>query len=520
MSDFTTRLPKNLYRAEQVRELDRIAIEDKGIAGFELMQAAAAASFNALQEQWPQIRHLMVFVGSGNNGGDGYVIAALAKDAGIGAEVIQVAESSKLTGDAKLAYEMAQEKQVPMHLFSESASIAETDHAHTVVVDALLGTGIDREVAGDYALAITRINAMQCPVVAIDIPSGLSADTGKCLGSAIEADLTVSFIGMKQGLLTCQGRDFAGEIVYDSLDVPEDVFTGKSSPTPSATRIDINDATRHLLPRRRSSHKGNHGHVVVIGGDYGYGGAALMAAEAAQRSGSGLVSVITRSQHRSAILARRPELMVLGTEDDDTETDELVKKATVIVIGPGLGNNKWARQLLQSALSGQQAEGTPLVVDADGLNLLAERVESGAPIKRSNWIMTPHPGEAASLLNTSVAEVQSDRFSAVAKLAEFWGGACLLKGSGSLICSEAHNNAIYLCTEGNPGMATGGMGDVLTGIAASLVGQGMELTDALCCAVSIHGEAADLAMANGGERGMTATDLFPYIRQLVNPSLN
>ena len=276
MSDFTTKLPKNLYRAEAVRELDRIAIERKGIAGFELMQAAASAAFNFLREHWPETRHLLVFVGSGNNGGDGYVVAALAKEAGISADIVQLTESSELKGDAKLAFELAANMQIPIFSFTESDSIGETDHAHTVVVDALLGTGIDRKVSGDYAAAIERINAMNCPVVAIDLPSGLSGNTGNCLGVTVEADLTVSFIGMKQGLLTCQGRDYCGEIVFDNLEVPDDVYTGKSSPTPSAIRIDINDATPYLLPRRKSSHKGNHGHVVVMGGDCGFGGAPLM----------------------------------------------------------------------------------------------------------------------------------------------------------------------------------------------------------------------------------------------------
>ncbi|MDD9957690.1 MAG: NAD(P)H-hydrate dehydratase [Gammaproteobacteria bacterium] len=519
MSNFTTRLPKNLYRAEQVRELDRIAIEEKGIAGFKLMQAAAAAAFNALREQWPHARHLIVFVGNGNNGGDGYVVAALAKEAGLGVDLIQVADSKHLKRDAKLAFELAKSKQVAMHLLVDSSNIEATDHAHTIVVDALLGTGIDRDVSGDYRSAIERINAMTSPVLAIDIPSGLNADTGRCMGTAIEADLTVSFIGMKQGLLTAEGRDFAGEIVFDSLEVPDDVYSSPSSPKPAVIRIDINDATRHLLPRRPSSHKGSHGHVVVVGGDYGFGGAVLMAAEAAQRAGSGLVSVITRSQHRSALLSRRPEIMVLGTEDDEPNLEALLHKASVIVIGPGLGSNKWSRQLLQMALSAQQSQQTPLIVDADGLNLLAERVSSGAAIKRNNWILTPHPGEAAALLNCSIEDVLSNRFAAVRKLTGIWGGACLLKGSGSLVNYDSDNGIVYLCTEGNAGMATGGMGDVLSGIAASLVGQGMGLNDALCCAVCIHGEAADLALENGGERGMIATDLFPYIRQLVNPIL-
>ncbi len=520
MSNFTIKLPKNLYRAAQVRELERIAIEDKGISGFKLMQTAAAVVFSAIRDRWPQTRHLIVFVGAGNNGGDGYALAALAKGAGIGVEVIQLKDSDQLKGDARLAFELASDKQTSFHSFSESSEIDEAGHAHTIVVDALLGTGIDRDVTGDYQLAIERINAMYCPVVAVDIPSGLSADTGKCFGRAVEADLTVTFVGMKQGLLTGQGRDFAGEITFASLEVSEEIYTSDEAPIPFTHRIDINDVSRDLFPRRLSSHKGNHGHVVIIGGEVGLGGAALLAAEAAQRAGAGLVSVITRSSHRPAFLARQPEVMVWGTEDENSDPGVLLEKATTIAIGPGLGTNKWSRHLFQHALSAQQAHGTPLVVDADGLNLLAERIATGAPLKRSNWILTPHPGEAATLLNCSTKEIQSDRFSAVSKLADLLGGICLLKGSGSLICDGEDSSRRFLSTEGNAGMATAGMGDVLTGIVASLVGQGLDLSAALSCGVSIHGEAADLAMEFGGEKGMTASDLFPFIRQLVNQPLS
>jgi len=521
VTDFTSRLPRNLYRAADVRQLDRIAIDELGIAGFKLMQTAGATAFNALLEQWPQVRFLRVYAGSGNNGGDGYILAGLAREFGLSVEVIQVGDSANLRGDAKRAMDWAQQQQVTILGLADFQQREELHHAHTVIVDALLGTGLDRDVTGDYRQVIEGINAADYPVLAIDIPSGLNADTGNAMGSTIEADVTVTFIGMKRGLLSGQGRDFAGTIVFNDLDVPARVYNSDASPQPTARRIDINTATECLVPRAQSSHKGNHGHVLIIGGNHGYGGAALLAAEAALRSGAGLVSVLTRSAHRPALLARRPEIMVSGTEDEHAGVDALVAKADVIVIGPGLGRNQWSRDLLQLALSAQVAANKPLVVDADGLNLLSERVDSGAPLRRDNWILTPHPGEAACLLGRSVADIQQDRFAAVEELTNRWGGCCLLKGSGSLICVGSRDSAkpIYLCTEGNAGMATGGMGDVLSGITAALVAQGLTLEQSLCCAVCIHGEAADLAMESGGQRGMVATDLFPFIRQLVNPAL-
>lgn len=520
MSDFTAKLPRQLYQAAQVQQLDRVAIEEFAIPGFTLMQTAGRVAFNALLENWPQTRFLRIFVGAGNNGGDGYIVAGLAQEQGIGTEVIQVGDPTKLQGDAQQAWQWAQQQDVAMHAFADFDADLQADHAHMLIVDALLGTGLDREVEGDYKQAIETINSAQVPVVAIDIPSGLSADTGSPLGSTVIADLTVTFIGMKQGLLTGQGRDFAGIIVFSSLDVPDEVYSHKDAPSVSAERIDINYATRHLLPRARSSHKGSHGHVVILGGDHGYGGAALMAAEAALRAGAGLVSLITRSIHRPAVLARRPEIMVLGTEDEDAAIDELIARASAIAIGPGLGRSEWSRNLLQMALGVQLSADTPLVIDADGLNLLAERSQTGSPTRRDNWLLTPHPGEAANLLDSTVAEIQQDRFAAVAELQSKWGGCCLLKGSGSLICTAADQGQhLYLCTEGNAGMATAGMGDVLSGIIVSLVAQGLSLQHSLCCAVAIHGEAADMAMDPAGQRGMIATDLFPFIRQLVNPSL-
>ena len=524
MNDFKSRLPRDLYTAEQVRVLERIAIEEFAISGFTLMQTAASAAFTKLIEEWPQVRHVQVFAGSGNNAGDGYLVASLAIEQGLSAEVIALSDPDKLQGDARLAAEWATKQQVSIRPFSDFDIAHEREHPHCVVVDAMLGTGLNRKVAGDYAKAIEFINGAGRAVLAIDIPSGLSADTGACLGVTVSADVTLTFIGLKQGLLTHQAGDYVGELIYHDLDIPDRVFTCESSPQPTAKRIDINSTTALLAPRAIASHKGSHGHVLVIGGNTRFGGAVSMAAEAALRSGAGLVSVITRSCHRPALLARRPEVMVLGTEDEGANLDELISRVSTIVIGPGLGRDDWARGLMQKALSAQISQAIPLILDADALHLLAEKREQGAAtkgtgIKRDNWILTPHPGEAAVLLNSSISEVQSDRFQAVAQLHDTWGGSCLLKGSGSLICTgEKQQQNIFLSSEGNAGMATAGMGDVLSGIVGGLVAQGISLQGSLCAGVCIHGEAADLSMQENGQRGRVATDLMSYIRQLVNPT--
>lgn len=515
MSLFTSNLPRELYLASQVQQLDRLAIDKHGIPGYQLMQRAGASCFDAMLERWPEARRLLVFVGGGNNGGDAYIVAGLAREQGMGVHVLSLSDPEKLQGDARLAWQWALEKQVDITPFREYTHSPANESDNTVIIDGIFGTGLDREVGGDYALAIEHINDNPGAVLAIDIPSGLSADTGMPLGDAVVADLTVSFIGLKQGLLTGLAANHVGQLLFSDLDVPREVYSDSEAPEPAATRIDIHSAARHLQSRNPAAHKGDFGHVLVIGGDYGFGGAALLAAEAAQRTGAGLVSVLTRSDHRAGMLARRPELMVQGTEDASTDPQALIDRATVIVIGPGLGTGEWSRALLQRALGAQLSHGIPLVVDADGLTLIAERDNDKTQIKRDNWILTPHPGEAARLLGLDNEQVSADRFAAVRDIQQRWGGSCLLKGHGSLVAECGTQGKISLCTEGNAGMASGGMGDVLSGVIAGLVAQGFGLDQALSTAVCIHGEAADLA-AEAGERGTLATDLMPFIRQLVN----
>ena len=323
---------------------------------------------------------------------------------------------------------------------------------------------------------------------------------------------------MKRGLLTHRGPDCTGELIFEGLDAPAKIQGAGASTTAEVKRIDIHSSTGFLPPREPSSHKGSNGHVLLIGGDHGMGGAIILAAEAALRSGAGLVSVVTRSGHRPALLARRPEIMVTGTEDGRVDLPALFDRASNIVIGPGLGLGEWSRNLLQAALAGHSTRGLPLVADADALRLLAQKAVPEIDFPQEDWVLTPHPGEAAALLGIDVAEVQRDRFAAAGELHRRYGGHCLLKGAGSLICIPGSPPRIKLCSEGNPGMASAGMGDVLSGIIAGLHAQGLSLEDSLCCAACIHGEAADLAAQEAGQRGLIATDLMPFIRRLVNPS--
>ncbi len=491
-------LPFRLYRAAQVRELDRIAIEERGIPGYTLMSRAGAVAFDLLRQRWPDVRRIVVVCGGGNNAGDGYVVARLARQAGLAVRVLTLAKPDDLRGDALTAWRDAVDAEVPIAPFA-SAGLADAE----LLVDAILGTGLERDVSGVWREAIEAMNAHPADCFALDIPSGLHADTGAILGAAIQAAATMTFIGLKQGLFTGQGPACCGEIHFADLDVPPDIYPALH---PACWRYAGEDLPA-LLPRRsRSAYKGHFGHVLVIGGELGMAGAARMAGEAAARCGAGLVSVATRAAHAGLQAAARPELMVHGIEAAD-ELIPLARRATVIAIGPGLGRGDWGRAMLEAALAVDQ----PLVLDADALNLLA--VE---PAFRDRWILTPHPGEAARLLKMTPAQVEADRFAAVEELALRFGGVAVLKGAGSLIASQA-DGLVALSTAGNPGMASGGMGDVLTGVIAGLLAQGLPLFAAAKGGVHLHGRAGDLAAGAGGERGLLATDLLPFLRQLANP---
>lgn len=461
------------------------------------MEQAGHAAYRVMRRHWPQAGSLVVFCGGGNNGGDGYVIARLAAADGLSVSVVNSKAVEELKGDARLAADKLLEAGISPQAYS-SGLLQSAD----LLVDALLGTGLDREVAGTMKTWIDAINSSGKPVFSVDIPSGLSADTGQVLGTAIRAGATVTFIGLKQGLLTAQGPDCGGILYFEDLDSTGDIHQTLS---PSSWRMDYRECKSLLTARQRCSHKGDFGHVLVIGGEAGFAGACRMAGEAAARTGAGLVSIATRPQNAPFISAARPELMAHGVEGANA-LDALLARASVIAIGPGLGQSSWSRELFARALESK----LPLVVDADALNML-----SVEPARSDRWILTPHPGEAARLLDCSSAEIQADRFSAITELQSRYGGVVILKGCGSLVLDEQGH--LSVCSDGNPGMASGGMGDVLSGVIAGLLAQKLTLSSAARLAVSLHAHAADLA-AGAGERGMLACDLMSFIRQLVNPA--
>lgn len=490
------KLPEALYTAAQVRELDRLAIEERKIPGAKLMQRAGAAIFDLLRVRWPRTRRVTVVCGPGNNGGDGYVMARLAHEAGLTITTLSLGPPNKMKGDAAAARKKCKSAGVSIRNFQNDLL-----HGQDIIVDAMLGTGLEREVDGEWRAAINAINDSRLPVLAVDVPSGLHADTGRVMGAAVRASATMTFIGLKAGLFTGAGRDYSGEIYFDNLGLPPDVLAG----VPAAARRLTETSLHGLLPRRRRDmHKGDAGHVLVVGGDRGMPGAVRLAGEAAYRAGAGLVLVATHPEHAAQISAACPELIVHGVAAPEA-LRPLLARADVIAMGPGLGQGEWGNALFGAALDTK----LPMVVDADALNALA-----ADPLMHADWILTPHPGEAARLLGMSIDEIQADRFAAVRELVASFGGVCVLKGAGTLIGS-LYDGAVSVCDRGNPGMASGGMGDVLTGVIAGLRAQGLISPEAARLGVWVHAAAGDDAAASG-ETGVMASDLFPHLRRRLN----
>ncbi len=489
-------LPKSLFLAAQVRELDRRAMDALAVTGAALMERAGVEAFARLRAHWPQARRLCVACGAGNNGGDGYVIARLAREAGLTVQLLQVGDAGRIQGDAATARDAWLAAGG-----SEETFAGHLPEAADLIVDAVMGTGLDRTLEGRWREAVAAINAHPAPVFAVDIPSGLAADTGAVLGAAVRADLTVTFIGLKLGLFTGAGPACRGALEFAGLGVPVDVV---GQLTPAAQLLQPDDLKAWLPPRERTAHKGRFGHVLVIGGNHGMPGAVRLAGAAALRAGAGLVTVATRTQHVAAVVSGRPELMCRGVEDV-ADLEPLLARASVLVLGPGLGRDPWAQAMFARAVGA----GLPTLLDADALSLSAE---SGLP--GGDWILTPHPGEAGRLLGGSIESLEADRPRTVRQIAERYQATVVLKGAGSLVCDRA--GTLSVCMAGNPGMASAGMGDVLSGVIAGLRAQGLDAYTAARAGVLAHALAADRAAASG-ERGLVASDVVAELRAVVNP---
>ncbi len=505
----------NLYTASQTRELDRIAIEEFGYPGSMLMQRAGERAFVAITQKYSDVRSIVVLCGPGNNGGDGYVVADCAIR--LGFNVVIVRSAAPVTEDAMEVCARYLEHGGTIidcrpHLAGLNTDKPDPSGDHVdreiagriagadLVVDGLLGTGLDRAPEGVIAGLIELTNHASAKVLALDVPSGLNSDNGHAYTPCIKAETTITFIGRKLGCFTGQGKACCGDLVFESLELPDAVLTKVK---PRARVI----APLTFAPRSSTTHKGNCGNIVVAGGNKGMLGATLLSGKAALRCGSGLVTVLSTKQHLDQPALNCPELMSAcysNTNKCSESVQNLLNQCDVIVVGPGLGQSPWSRSMYQFVMTYEK----PIVVDADGLNLLAV-----SPVKNHNRVLTPHPGEAARLLECSTAEIQHDRITAIVRIHEIYGGVCVLKGAGTLVYGGG--DTIWLCDRGNSGMSTAGMGDVLSGVIGSLLGSGLNLLDATKTAVWLHSAGADRIAARMHPPSLLASDVISVLPEML-----
>ena len=487
--------PIPLYSPESLRALEMRGTASLDGDAFALMARAGQAAWRTVLRHWPQAMRIVVACGPGNNGGDGYVLARHALEAGRQVRVLRLQQPAtplaRRAGDEFVA--------AGGELAHFEGGIGEAD----LLVDALFGIGLSRAPDAAATALIDALNVHPAPTLALDVPSGIDAASGSAPGVAVQADRTLQFIARHRGLRTGAAMDHAGHLELASLDLPDVAFDG-IAPSAEAWRAD--GLTGFFPLRPRDHHKGRNGHVLCIGGDHGVGGAVVLAAEAALHTGAGLVSVATRGPHVAAALTRRPEAMAHAVESV-ADLVPLLARADVLAIGPGLGQDAWGHGLLALALGQPQ----PRVLDADALNLLAANAWSPS----AGDVLTPHPGEAARLLGSTTQAVQADRFGAAQALCDRFGTTVVLKGAGSIVASSGAMPAVI--GAGNPGMAVGGMGDLLTGVIAALLAQGVQPRNAAIAGAPLHAAAGDAAARDDGERGLLPSDLLPWLRRLANP---
>lgn len=482
--------PVELYRVEQIRKLEQLACDR--IGELTLMRRAGAAAFCCLQQEFPDVRHITVLCGGGNNGGDGYVVANMAFKAGLDVRVL-IFESPDTYSEATYTlYQDLVAMDVEIQPYNESTELTDTD----LIVDAMFGIGLNRAVEGLYLRAIELVNEGEVPVLALDVPSGLDANTGCPLGNAIVADTTVTFIGNKQGLVSGQGKHHCGRLVVDTLSL---AMTPAEQPI-SGRWVDGRVLDELFPAPPEHAHKGILGHVLVVGGDIGMPGAVCLAAEAAMRVGTGKVTVVTHAVHTPIVITRCPELLICAVEENLEPLERLLRSCDVCLFGPGLTDSVWSRALIKTCFQAPIAK----VVDAGALNFLSQYSTT-----LENTILTPHSGEAACLLGKTVAEVEANRYQAALEIANRYTATTVLKGAGTII--QSSNDVPHVCRLGNPGMATAGMGDVLGGMIAGLVAMGCLCEEAAIAGVVVHAYAGDLAAAKHGQSSLLASDVYKFI---------
>ena len=505
----------------EMAQIDRVCIEREGIPGLELMERAGECVARAAADMLGATggRRLAVFCGGGNNGGDGFVAARLLSGWGYRVEVFLLAAESGLNGDARVNFErlggtgvMVTGGEGPEGGEVPFIEAARDPTSFDLAVDALFGTGFKGRAEGPAAGAIQAINAAGCPVLAVDIPSGVRGDTGAVEGPAVRANRTVTFAALKVGLVQYPGADYAGEVEVADIGIPPRLI--ESIPESRTFLVDEESARRALPPRKKDAHKGECGRVLVVGGSPGMTGAPALCSRAALRSGAGLVTLAVPEglhdifQVKMTEVMTRPLPQTAGRAFSTEAANEVIEMAQgfdAVALGPGMSTlpetSEFARMLVSQL-------DIPLVIDADGLNSLVGHTDL-LRSREAPAVLTPHPGEMARLLGTNAPAVQADRISCARESSSRWGCVVVLKGAGTVVAEPA--GTVMINSTGNPGMATAGMGDVLTGCVASLIAQGAGNFDAAFAGAYFHGYAADLAASMDGMVGLTAGDVIRHL---------
>ena len=496
---------QHAFTAKDVLNNEKKSALKANVTLYSLMEKAGLAVFKEIYSLNVRRKKVLVVCGKGNNGGDGFVIARLAAEAGFDVETIILATEHSLASDALKAFKALKQYSTSVQFIEDDIQLqtcikAINLTAPEIIVDAIFGIGFRGKLPEMHTTLIDNLNTLSAIKIAIDVPSGVDASSGHVIDTAFEADQTVSFIAQKRGLYTGQAVNFTGEIKLKTLNLTETFCQVSQANHFLQTRQNLPS----LVKRKKSIHKGDIGLLLAIGGNVGFSGAIKLASTAALRSGSALVSVVSHQQSQFLVHSQTPELMNAGMNTDELVNNTYLMKAKQVLIGPGLGQDLWAQDVFNFALSLNK----PLVIDADGLNLLSK-----TPQYRNNWVLTPHPGEAARLLNCTVDDIELDRFAAVEKICKKYGGICVLKGAGTLI---SDGNDFWINTSGNPSMASGGMGDVLSGIIAAHLLQMNDKLTAVRLAVFLHGYIADNLVNEQGEIGLLASDIVANIPKYIN----
>ena len=519
--------------AAEMRQIDQDTIEGIGIPGIVLMETAGSAIVRAIERHYPTCQRIGIFAGKGNNGGDGIVIARQLAHVGRDVRLFLVSPPDSFTGEAQLNLQIAknlglriEEILTGIAFESDTSRDSNTFLNHIagceLLVDAILGTGLRGDVRDPIATVINAINRLPIPILSVDLPSGLDADTGHPLGTCVRADRTVTIGLPKRGLLMHPGAELAGKLEVVDIGFPEQVVDAQDIKVnwTSATQ-----AVQWMPPRPLSSHKGNYGRVLVVAGSIGMTGAAALASEAALRAGAGLVTLATPRHLNPILEGLLPEVMTLPLPETDagslaaSATSAILefaeKTKSILAIGPGLSQHPETVSFVHQLIRENQERGLDLrmVIDADGLNALAQARET-ISLLDSEAVLTPHPGEMARLTNTAVSILKKDRIGTAQQFASKYGVTLVFKGAPT-VTSDPNGN-LWVNSTGNPGMATGGMGDVLTGIIAGLMAQGIPSESAAALGVYIHGLAGDIAAERLGMHGLTASDVLKAVPQAIS----